>query len=796
MASRAERFLRRLCLVMLLLSGLGVPVAVAQLPGPVAEQERAPRPGDVAGTLDADAIATPDLVDALVARLTDAQVRDTLIEVLNRQAEAQREGPAEAAQPLLAGLIRDIEALALEVSRQLGFLWAGVRFGGPTVDQALDRLSGGEGGAQLVRWLVSFALALSTGLVAAAVVRRALARRRGKADAPAGVGGNDRWSRAGGRAAGEAMSLLAFLLVTMGLSIALLRPAGPFSVLATSIVAAVGAGWTCRILSRAVLSPDGAGMRLVPLDDGDAGFLHRWIVRIVTLAVLAYLTADALVVLTLGFEAYFLFVAGAGLLVCLAVIVAIWQGRGRLSAAFKASAKRHRGLARSFRLALAESWHVLAIGYAIGLWLIWVLGLLLEGQRNIDAVLGSLVILAALPVADRLCGLMIARPVERPQATATIDAAEQSPGGSTSEPGEPGEPHPASGAEPGPFRIVAGRAARLVIVGVAGLWLLSLWDVDPFVHTHGPDATPFWSAVFDIGVSLALGWLAWQLIRAALDRHLPRIDGQAMADIEGSTVAADENARIKTLLPLLRNGLLTVLVVIVLMVILSSLGVSIGPLLASAGVVGIAIGFGAQTLVRDIFSGVFFLLDDAFRIGEYIEIGDVKGRVEKISIRSLRLRHHLGPIQTIPFGEIRSITNHMRDWIIFKMEFRLPFDTDVEQVRKLIKKLGQEMMQDPALAPKFLEPLKSQGIIDVDDSALIMRAKFSCRPGEQWLLRREAYRRITETLLKNGVRFAHRNVTVYAVPAAKDRTDDRGMEIAGAATVQTTGDLAPDPGRL
>ena len=97
---------------------------------------------------------------------------------------------------------------------------------------------------------------------------------------------------------------------------------------------------------------------------------------------------------------------------------------------------------------------------------------------------------------------------------------------------------------------------------------------------------------------------------------------------------------------------------------LLELGINVSPLFASAGVVGLAIGFGAQTLVRDIFSGAFYLFDDAFRRGEYVDIGTVKGTVEKISVRSFQLRHHLGPLHTIPFGEIHSLTNYSRDWVM------------------------------------------------------------------------------------------------------------------------------------
>jgi small-conductance mechanosensitive channel len=186
-------------------------------------------------------------------------------------------------------------------------------------------------------------------------------------------------------------------------------------------------------------------------------------------------------------------------------------------------------------------------------------------------------------------------------------------------------------------------------------------------------------------------------------------------------------------------------------------------LIAGAGVVGIAIGFGAQSLVRDIVSGLFYLIDDAFRIGEYVMIDQIRGTVERISIRSFQLRHHNGPVHTIPYGEIRSLTNYSRDWAIMKFELRIPFETDIEQVRKLIKQVGIEMFEDPIAGEHLLEPLKSQGVNRMDDSALIIRCKFTAVPGQQFMIRRDAFTRIQKAFEANGIQFAPRRVLVESV---------------------------------
>jgi small-conductance mechanosensitive channel len=236
--------------------------------------------------------------------------------------------------------------------------------------------------------------------------------------------------------------------------------------------------------------------------------------------------------------------------------------------------------------------------------------------------------------------------------------------------------------------------------------------------------------------------------------------------------------RTETILPLIRAFIKITIIVMTVMACLSALGVNIGPLIAGAGVIGLAIGFGAQTLVRDIVSGFFYLVDDAFRIGEYVVIDQIRGTVEKISIRSFQLRHHNGPVHTIPYGEIRTLTNWSRDWAIMKCELRLPFETDIEKVRKMIKKIGIEMMEDPVYGPLLIQPVKSQGVNRMDDSALIIRFKFTAVPGQQYLIRREAFVRIQRAFEAEGIHFAPRRVLVEAT------TPQEAVKAAGAVLDQ------------
>ena len=168
--------------------------------------------------------------------------------------------------------------------------------------------------------------------------------------------------------------------------------------------------------------------------------------------------------------------------------------------------------------------------------------------------------------------------------------------------------------------------------------------------------------------------------------------------------------------------------VVAIIAVLSTLGLNVGPLLAGLGVVGIAVGFGAQTLVRDVISGIFFLMEDAFRVGEYIDTGRLRGTVEGMSLRSVRLRHQNGQIHTIPFGQVQSVTNFSRDWSVIKFNLHLEPPVDIEAVRRTVKRVARNCSRIREIGGDFIQPLKMQGVVDVLQSQLVVRCKFTATP--------------------------------------------------------------------
>jgi len=328
----------------------------------------------------------------------------------------------------------------------------------------------------------------------------------------------------------------------------------------------------------------------------------------------------------------------------------------------------------------------------------------------------------------------------------------------------------------GVYLPVAVRLGRFVVVVSAVVCIGLFWGVQPW-NMSATNSTPAQvvRVLIDIMVAFLIGDLIWTATKTAIDRRMASMPKLVPG------MAPGPEARMATLLPLIKKVVLVTILVMVGLIGLSSMGINITPLLAGAGVVGLAVGFGAQALVRDIVSGVFFLIDDAFRVGEYIEMGDIRGTVESMSIRSLQLRHHRGAVHTIPFGELKSLTNYSRDWVMMKLEFRVPFDTDLKLAKKIVKKIDAELQENPEYGGNFLQPLKFQGVRRMEEFNMVVGVKFMTKPGGQWTIRRDAYQRIRDEFEKAGINFAQRNVKVEVVGA--DELDEDTKEKAAAAAM-------------
>lgn len=547
----------------------------------------------------------------------------------------------------------------------------------------------------------------------------------------------------------------------------------PFAqLLFLTILIAISAIRIVVMASDVVFSPSDPALRLLRMDDGSANAIHRYIVwasgymiAAIQFSIVAHRLGaeqDTTILLQL------LFIT----LLLVLVAVAVTARRKRIREHFLSAFHEDDKLPGWWQQQFAAIASALVVLYLFALWLLLVNDTIAPDAGSSGAFLFSFFLLPIWMVADRMIQWLVL------YALATLKIHRQA---YDDEGLVPGDVQAQRKKGRTLFRKV-NTAARIGLVFAMTVWVASLWNIPiPLVSRLS-------AVLFDFLIIMTLALLFWQFISSWTERKIRESvpEEQTPAeDKDDEWGPAAQRGRSYTLLPIIRKFIGTILFVMVTLTILSSMGVDIGPLLAGAGVVGLAIGFGAQKLVADVLSGFFYLLDDAFRVGEYIMAGSVSGMVESISLRNVMLRHHRGMLQIIPHSELGAITNYMRGGITEKFNLDFPYDADIDQIRKVIKKVGAEMIGDGELGKDFLKPLKSQGVREIANSVMTIRVKFTAKPGAHFTIRREAFKRITEALKQKGIHYAHKKVIVDipSTPSGNGNVTkpDSILQTAGAA---------------
>jgi len=693
---------------------------------------------------------TAEEADALLGRLTDAQARQLLARQLHEAAKKKAPESAATAggfDSLLVNLRMGLEGGGdtLRARAQV------VREGWPLVSGSLatsmNTIAGGQGYSGFRRQVAILFALVAAGLLAQWLVRRGIIGRDSAVAVPVGAGFAARLGPAFSRLVQEMLPFAAFCLVTLGLAVLLFEPGGADRTFHVTYATGAAIVAAAAILSRLVFSPRVPALRLLPFNDAAALFIHRWLLWTFGAGVFAWLTAGLLILTGVPLKAQLVITLITGSFLAMLLLIMIMEMRKIVAAAISGEGAAASARGERLRNAFAATWHYFAILYVLIVYVLWGLNVLGQRPSTVWAAIASVAVVLAFPLVDR----WLRRGIDDLFA----------PAGAAAE------------AERPEYAMVLHRVTRvlagaLVLAGLSGLWGLNL-----FGETGMRLQQAVLSSSLDLIAAVLIAILGWQFIKIGIDRQL------AARDVNG--VMVEPTQRMKTLLPLARKFLIVVVVVITALLVLSGLGVNIGPLLAGAGVVGIAIGFGAQTLVRDILTGVFFLLDDAFRVGEYVVSGSYKGNVEAITLRAVKLRHHRGSIYTVPFGELRAIQNMSRDWVIDKFTIGITYDSDIEKARKLVKKIGEELAANPEFAPHILEPLKMQGVEQFGDFAVQVRVKMKTKPNEQFVIRRKALAMIKKAFDENGIKFAFPTVQVAG-----------GNAEAGAVAQQALAGARPD----
>jgi small conductance mechanosensitive channel len=318
--------------------------------------------------------------------------------------------------------------------------------------------------------------------------------------------------------------------------------------------------------------------------------------------------------------------------------------------------------------------------------------------------------------------------------------------------------------------ILTGLTSGVIYV-LAALAVLQAWNVGAFAWFTSELGRRVFGNALSIGMELVIALALWEIFASAIERYLSGIDASG----------APRRTRIRTLLPFLRTAMLSVIVVLTSLIILSHVGVDITPLLAGAGVVGLAIGFGSQALVKDIITGLFILIEDQLAVGDIVDVGkDHSGVVEAITVRTIRLRDQAGTVHSVPFSEVTTVKNMTRDFAYAVARITISYKEDVDRVVEILRQVSAELMEDEALRPLILDPFDYQGVDTLDASSVVLLLRIRTVASKQWVVGRAFNRLVKIAFEKHGIVSRDpASILIVGAPAALDDSD-RAREVAEA----------------
>jgi small conductance mechanosensitive channel len=490
------------------------------------------------------------------------------------------------------------------------------------------------------------------------------------------------------------------------------------------------AGVTIAV-ARVLFAPGNGAIRLVPLGDEAADHAFRAVRRIARTAIYGYFVLEAAQRLGMpwalhGFLLHLLFLIVLGM--AIAVVVRYRRPVAEAIASL-GDERRSRALRSLPWRGLAKVWHLLAIAYLAFIYLVWALKVPGGFETLLWGTLGTAVVAA---VGWGLLRLVDGVFESEPVVGEDVDGMA-----------------PLARSRAARYRPVARAVLRAAVIVLLAIVLLEIWGFEVLEWLRSDAGRAFGAKLLTIllvvGVTLAL----WEMTSLAIERSISDTDGEGNLRLSNRT---------RTLLNIARNFLLVFLSLIALFLILSELGLNIAPLLAGAGVVGLAIGFGSQKLVQDIITGMFVLLADTIRVGDVVEVAGRSGVVENVTMRTVVLRDYGGNVHTIPYSSIDTVSNFTKEFSYAQFDIGVAYRENVDEVMEVMRQVGQEMNRDPYFRRLILEPLEVAGLDRFADSAVVIKARFKTRALKQWEVMREYNRRLKNRFDELGIEipFPHR----------------------------------------
>ena len=503
--------------------------------------------------------------------------------------------------------------------------------------------------------------------------------------------------------------------------------------------------------SRMLFSPASTHLRLVQVADETAAYVTVWVRRIVVVAIAGYAVAEAGLLFGLPWSAYDAILRLSLLVVTMLLVIVILQNRAQVADALRAAPlaedetpDRARRLVRGLRDRLADVWHLLAILWLFALWGVWALEVRDGFARLIGVTVTTIAILGAAKLADVLLRRAMLRGFR-----ITPELAQRYPG---------------LEARANRYLPVLKALGSAIIAGLSLLFLLEAWGLDAFAwFGRGRLGAMLLSSLVTIGLTVTVGVTVWELANAAIQRYLTKLSKDAQAA---------RSARVRTLLPMLRTVLLVTILVFVALNVLTEIGVNVAPLIAGAGVIGLAVGFGSQTLVRDVITGAFLLFEDAMAVGDVVQVGGHSGVVEQLSIRSIKLRAQDGSVHIVPFSAVTTVTNMTRDFSFAVLDVSVGYGEETDRVCDVLREIAKDVRADAKFGAVIRDEIEILGVERLADSGVLIRARIKTDPGARWMVGREFNRRIKQRFDKLGIEIPYPHQKLVIDSGAKHPAED------------------------
>jgi small-conductance mechanosensitive channel len=505
---------------------------------------------------------------------------------------------------------------------------------------------------------------------------------------------------------------------------------------------------------RLFVSPLSAGMRVLQASKETALILQRWLRFIVALIAFGNAIGSAAVALGAAPQARIAFIKIVALVVHVTAAVLVFRLRRPVQLAF-AARQGAAGVIAASRNWLARAWVPLALALILGEWVVWALGV----EDGFPKLIHFIVVTAAILIAARVATVLLQGMLGR---LFHLDGAGSSQGAMDARARLTRTYYPV-------MRVLLS----MTIVLCALIALFQAWGLDALGwFSDGAVGRSLASAAITILVATFIAVSIWEASSIGIERRIE------VWSQRGDTMRA---ARLRTLLPMLRTCLFVGVVLVVGLTALNQIGINTTPLLASASIVGVALGFGSQKLVQDFITGIFLLMENAMQVGDWVTVAGVSGTVENLSVRTVRLRGGDGSLYTVPFSSVTTVNNTHRGLGNAAVSVSVSQENDIERAIAELKSIGAELRQDPAFRDLILKDIEVWGVDAMDGSKITLIGQMQCTDSGRWGVQREINARIVKRFREKNIELANPRMNLLLTPDAVRPASSGASETEQAA---------------